>query len=1046
MIFTTLILSLLFSGRDYLFAQNCPSIFQRQDTLFAIPDNAAHYRWFKDGTVLEGENKSFLVMSGDGMYAVEVFGESSAGVEVNPEGLWVTVSVSGRVFDFELNPIQGAEVVFIDQTVQTDGLGRYRFEPVTIQNRRAWVEIRAQGYFDGQTAFYVFEDGEERDLATMIFPKSDSIVFSAVQGAFLHNSDFALDVPANAIVDEDGNTFVGEVSLNYSFVPPDFPNFGTAMPGGDFMVENDANNPVMISYGVMALEARAAATGRRLNVRPSAPARLSVRMPAGMTAQPTAAIWSFNPGTSAWRQSAPVTFSGGTMSGTLDDFNGWTNVDYKGPSGRVRGRLLNCLGQPLPYAIVTLRMGNIGNWFGSNITSADQRGRFGFMNVPANMSLSIQTPNGTTTFSLTPGQTLDLGDIQATGSNFISSALMMWNDVGQTSFTLQVFVNGGPNGLTFSIDSLNWQSSRTFNVPNSPGLNQKMPVWIREPNGCVTKIFAYLRRRGAGCFLPAETTVESLPLYSSWMSAAQAYNDGQTIYRYASCENLNLVLANFICLRELDLSSCNLSQMPDGLQLLLGLRTLDLSNNPIDHVPPGVIGLPNLSLLDMRGTLVPVVDRAGYEQLMPGVTIYWDACDGPNNGWDWAYRGGGAAADFPTRMASLSDGSFAVVGRAGAGASIGDSTINAGAAFVAAFDRFGSLKWLRTFEANEAKDVVVLPDSSVCVVGTYFNDLDFGNGVTLPGSQWMGGFVCRFDNAGNAVWAKSFDGPDDDEIVSIGMHPDGSSLAIAGAFRNFVYFNNDTLEAVGDQDLFWAKLNPAGDVLWRRHLYGTGSVSAHAIALGSDGTVRLAGAFNDTLYMPGATLSQGGGFLVKYSDECDYLWHQAFGQAETQDMAVLNNGTCILVGAFEGSTIWAGNTLNANGSRDGFCVQYGGNGNLVFARGYGGANSDRINTLAVYNDSLIYLAGEFAGSFSFSGNNASSGASDCFVAKMDVSGNEIWCKTIGGTNGDSGYGIAILENGNVGVTGTFESQVQAGPHSISSSGDSDIFWIKLCGD
>jgi hypothetical protein len=124
------------------------------------------------------------------------------------------------------------------------------------------------------------------------------------------------------------------------------------------------------------------------------------------------------------------------------------------------------------------------------------------MNVPENMSLSIQTLYGTTTFTLAPGQTLDLVDIRATGSNFISSALMMWNDVAQTSFTLQVFVNGGPNGLTFSIDSLNRQSSRTFNVPNSPGLNHNVPVWIRERNGCVIKIFAYLRRRGRAVICP----------------------------------------------------------------------------------------------------------------------------------------------------------------------------------------------------------------------------------------------------------------------------------------------------------------------------------------------------------------------------------------------------------------------------------------------------------------------------------------------------------------------------------------------------------------
>ncbi len=1041
-----LILQLLICG-NILYAQECPRIFQRGDTLFAVPDDGLGYRWYKNGEVLEGETNPYLIISENGTYAVEVFGESSTGKEVGEEDIWVRVNVSGRVFDPELNPIQGASVVFKDQIAQTDAEGHYYFEPMVVRGGRTWVKIQAPGFYDGQTAFYLFEDGTERSLATMLFPKSDSIVFDAVRGALLYNSDFSLQIPAGAIVDADGNPFEGEVTLNYSYVPPDFPNFGTGMPGGDFLIENGGSEPVMISYGIMALEARSTATGNRLNVRSSTPAQVSVRMPNGMSFQPSAAFWTFNPGTGAWRQTSTVTVQGRTLSGTIDNFNSWTNVDYMGPSGRFLGRILNCLGQPVPTAVVRLLLGGVGNWFGSKVTYADQFGRFGFMNVPANMNLTIQTTNGQATFTLSPGQTLNIGDIQATASNFLASALMMWNDITQTSITLQVFVNGGPPGLTFSIDSVNWQSSRIFNIPNSPGLNPKRFVWIRETNGCVTKITAYLRRMGAGCFLPMDTSIDSLPVYSTWMSAVEAYNQGQTIYRYASCENLSMVLANFICLRELDLSSCNLSQMPAGLESLMGLRTLNLSNNPIDHVPQGAIGLPNLSLLDMRGTLVPESERAGYEAQMPGVTIYWETCDGPNDGWDWAFRGGGSSADFSARIATLpDDGYFAMVGRVGAGASIGDSTVNAGAVFVGAFNRHGNLLWLRTLDANEAKDVVLLPDSSVCVVGTYFNDLDFGNGVTLEGNQWQGGFVCRFDKAGNALWAKSFDGPDDDEFVAIDGHPDGSSIAVAGAFRGFVVFGNDTLQAVGNQDLFWAELNPQGEILRTRTLTGTGDVSAATIAVGTDGTVMLAGVFSDTLNFPGAVLTQAGGFVVKYDTTGNYLWHRRSSALEFKDVAILGDGSCFVVGGFEGTADWEGNALESVGLRDGFYVHLDSNGDLILLRRIGGAGEDKINSLAVYNDSLVYFVGEHGDVFSFAGTNVSNGLIDSFVAKMDISGNEIWCKTIGGGGNDFGYGIGIMEKGNIGVAGSFESQVQAGPQNLVSSGGSDIFWIKLCGN
>ncbi|MCS7085518.1 MAG: leucine-rich repeat domain-containing protein [Bacteroidia bacterium] len=668
------------------------------------------------------------------------------------------------------------------------------------------------------------------------------------------------------------------------------------------------------------------------------------------------------------------------------------------------------------------------------------------MNVPANMNLSIQTLNGTANFTLTPGQTLDLGDIQATGSNFIAAALMMWNDISQTSIMLQVFVNGGPNGLTFSVDSVSWQTIPFFTFPNSPGLNHKKAVWIRESDGCITKIYAYLRRRGAGCYLPPDVSVDSLPKYTSWISALQAYNQGATIYRYASCESLSLVLANFICLRELALSSCNLSEVPDGMQFLMGLQRLDLSNNPIDHIPPSVIGLPNLSLLDMRGTSVPIEDRAGYEQQMPGVTIYWDACDGPNNGWDWTLTAGGTSMDYPTRMASLDDGAHVVVGHVGPGTSIGNTTVDSASVFVAAFDRFGRLRWLRTLNANDIRDVTMLPDSSVCIVGTYFNDLDFGNGIALPGNQWQGGFVCRYDAQGNALWAKSFDGPEDDEIVAITKRPDGSEIAIAGAFRNFVVFNDDTLQAQGNQDLFWAKLSPNGELLYRGRLYGTGNVSAKTLEFGNDGTIILAGTFDDTLYLGNSTLSQGGAFVAKFGNDCNYIWHRRSDVVESSDVAVMNDGTIIVVGAFEGTVNWDNQTLTSNGPRDGFCLQYDSDGNLNFIKRWGGGGTDAIRALTVGNDSSIYLVGDFQQTLVFSGNHNSRGLSDAFIGKIDRYGNEIRCEVVGGTGDDFGLGIGMLENGTVGVVGSYEAMAQAGPNTLTSSGNSDIFRIKLCGD
>ncbi|MCS7085814.1 MAG: hypothetical protein RMM53_08690, partial [Bacteroidia bacterium] len=66
-------------------AQVCPRLYQVNDTLFAVPHDAPLYRWYKNGEILPDENGPSLVISEEGVYAVEVFGISSTGVEIAPE-------------------------------------------------------------------------------------------------------------------------------------------------------------------------------------------------------------------------------------------------------------------------------------------------------------------------------------------------------------------------------------------------------------------------------------------------------------------------------------------------------------------------------------------------------------------------------------------------------------------------------------------------------------------------------------------------------------------------------------------------------------------------------------------------------------------------------------------------------------------------------------------------------------------------------------------------------------------------------------------------
>src|SRR5262249_8628214 len=93
----------------------------------------------------------------------------------------------------------------------------------------------------------------------------------------------------------------------------------------------------------------------------------------------------------------------------------------------------------------------------------------------------------------------------------------------------------------------------------------------------------------------------------------------------------------------------------------------------------------------------------------------------------------------------------------------------------------------------------------------------------------------------------------------------------------------------------------------------------------------------------------------------------------------------------------------------------------------------------------VYLTGTFAGAASFGGATLTSvGATDVFVAKLDVAGNFLWAQQMG--DNDSGnfgaeYGanLAVDSSGNVFTTGHFSSR---GIFVSRYDSNGSLVWLK----
>ncbi|MDO9000389.1 MAG: SBBP repeat-containing protein [Bacteroidota bacterium] len=152
------------------------------------------------------------------------------------------------------------------------------------------------------------------------------------------------------------------------------------------------------------------------------------------------------------------------------------------------------------------------------------------------------------------------------------------------------------------------------------------------------------------------------------------------------------------------------------------------------------------------------------------------------------------------------------------------------------------------------------------------------------------------------------------------------------------------------------------------------------------------------------------------------------GSEAAMGTALDASGNLYVIGWYTSINLTFGSITLTNpgvGTGDIFLVKYDATGNVLWAKTFGGTEGDIGNGIAVDASGNIYITGWYASPTINFGTttltNAGSASSDVFIVKLNPSGNEIWAKSVGGSATDRGYGITLDASGNVFTTGGFSS-------------------------
>ena len=340
------------------------------------------------------------------------------------------------------------------------------------------------------------------------------------------------------------------------------------------------------------------------------------------------------------------------------------------------------------------------------------------------------------------------------------------------------------------------------------------------------------------------------------------------------------------------------------------------------------------------------------------------------------------------------------------------------------------------------------------VTGKYEQQANF-SGTILNNRGNHDVFVAKYSSTGVPIWIKTAGGAMGDYGTSISC--DGHSyLYVAGEVEGYgipVSFDNSAISfnCIGDNDIFFAKYDLSGNLIWAKHAGAYKNDKALGITHDQKGNVFLCGLFVDSTLFEGNHLLLGKGnkdiFLAKFDSSGNYVWGKSMGSMkrdEAKSVVCDSAGNVYITGMFSDTVDFGGATLiSPNGYFDMFLAKYDTNGNLVWAK-QGSSDYDEVGWgLTKTLDEKIIVTGEY-NAYALFDNLAlvTSGMSDLFIASYDANGIVQWVKSGGGPQIERARGIGT-DGYNIFITGQFGGQCNFGSTQLSASDSSDIFIAAL---
>ncbi|HQQ94726.1 MAG TPA: T9SS type A sorting domain-containing protein [Bacteroidia bacterium] len=428
----------------------------------------------------------------------------------------------------------------------------------------------------------------------------------------------------------------------------------------------------------------------------------------------------------------------------------------------------------------------------------------------------------------------------------------------------------------------------------------------------------------------------------------------------------------------------------------------------------------------------PVYNHVAQSPYYPG-DIFLIVTDSLGN-YKWSKQIGGPGAIAASSMAMDGEMSIYIIGQFVApidfdpGPSVANLPYSGNGAnlFLIKLDSLGNYVWGKSLGGIGTQvsgtEISLGAGGSLYFTGSFctygFSPLDFdpGPGTSILSSGFYANpFVCKWDTAGNFIWAKGFVAPPNSGISGGGKSVKEDSFGnvfTLGSFESSATQQIDfdpgpgvfTLSSIGMEDVFISKLDINGSFIWAKSFGSTGRELPSFLQLDNSGNIFVNGSFQNN---------------------CDF-----------------DPGSNVL-------------NISSNGDFDIFLSKLNPLGGIIWCKTFGGIGTDYGKHFSIDDSSNVISIGVFTSTVDLdSGPNTCiyncTGVVNSYILKLDSTGSFKWARQLKGINLNSSFSgnfVSVNEKNSVYISGLYNGAVDINPdfqqNIILPFGGDEAFVLKL---